>query len=121
MVQYTIISAAASIVLDDGTDTFRYKVVDGVLFIDQGIIGTDFWGRIGTYADSGGGVWRLGVRDLHWRVDCTITGLGYSGEENTDWENIESAKLKGVAAGSPFTADSSLTIDSSKTIDSSRI
>jgi hypothetical protein len=40
------------------------------------------------YTD-GSSVYRDGVRDGNWVVDIELTELGFSGEEDTDWENLE--------------------------------
>ncbi len=100
MAQYTIISEGPPLDITDGTDSFRYIVIGGALHLRQtktetgfdGDEGTD-WDDIEEYPDSGGGVWRVGVRNLEWRLDCTITGTGFSGTEDEDWENTEHHKL----------------------------
>lgn len=38
-------------------------------------------------------IFRFGVRDLAYVVDRTITTLGFSGSENTDWENLKELTL----------------------------
>lgn len=100
MAQYIIIEAGTPSDFTDGTDSFRYIVIGGVLHLRQTITETGFGGSEGTdwddieeYPDSGGGVWRMGVRDLEWILDCTITGTGFSGAEDGDWENTEHHKL----------------------------
>ena len=128
MSQYSIIESGASLGLSDATDSFRYVVVSGKLYLREtktelgfgGVEGID-WENIESYTGLRVGPWRMGVRSLHYVLDRVITTLGFSGFADIDWEQVESHKLAGVAAGSPFTADTSLTVDSSKTIDSSRI
>ncbi|KKM03989.1 hypothetical protein LCGC14_1768890 [marine sediment metagenome] len=100
MAQYTIISEGSPLDIIGGTGSFRYIVISGAMHLRQTKTETGFtgsegvdWDDIDEYADSGGGVWRVGVRDLHWRLDCTITGIDFSGDENTDWENIAQFKL----------------------------
>lgn len=39
------------------------------------------------YTD-GTGIWRKGVRDANFVFDHTLTPLGFSGEVDTDWENV---------------------------------
>ena len=51
------------------------------------------WVDIEEYTDSGGGVWRVGVRDTDWVMDCTINGTGFSGAEGVAWQNVEAHKL----------------------------
>ena len=100
MPQYTTISAGSPLNISDGIDSFRYIAIGGVLHLRQtktetgfaGDEGTD-WGDIEEYADLGGGIWRVGVRTLKWRIDCTINATGFMGEENTDWGNYEGHKL----------------------------
>ena len=100
MPQYSIISPGETLDLLDASDDFRYVNVAGVLHLRQAITSTGFsgeegvdWDDIEEYADKGGGVWRVGARDLHWAMDCTVTGIGFSGDEDTDWENYEKHKL----------------------------
>jgi len=91
MAQYTSISATVPLVITDGVDNFQYTVVDGTMYLQQIVDAS--WEDIEEYTDAGGGVWRMGVRSLHWVVDCTITATGFSGTENTDWLNIEQHKI----------------------------
>jgi len=57
-----------------------------------GIEGAD-WDAIESIADEGGGNWRVGVRDAHWVIDCTIDGTGFAGAENINWMNVEEHSL----------------------------
>ncbi len=129
MSQYSIIENGASLGLSDASDAFRFVNTGTKLYLRQAMTATGFdggvkgvdWENIESYTGLRVGPWRMGVRSFHYVLDRVITSLGFSGFVDIDWEQVESHKLAGVAAGSPFTADTSLTVDSSKTIDSSRI
>ena len=105
MAQYTIIETGTPsypFALTDTVDIIRYQVREGVLYLDQEMTKLGFneggvenvdWGTIESYADSGGGIYRYGVRDTCFVLDCTINEDGFSGEENVSWENLETHKL----------------------------
>jgi len=100
MAQYTTISLGDPLDLSSGSTTFRYIVDSGDLYLRQtltllgfiGVQGVD-WDDVEAYTDLGGGIWRVGARDLHWVMDCTITGTGFAGAEDTDWGSYEKHKL----------------------------
>jgi len=122
MAQYTVITSTSPKVLSDGTDTFRYQVRSGVLYLDQEITATGFdgvegtdWDSMESIPDSGGGVFRHGARTLYWNVDGTITGTGFSGSENTDWENIEQHRLTTTTSTTSTTTSTSTTTTTTTT------
>ena len=110
MAQYTTITAASPMLLSNGVTEFGYYV-SGDMTLRQNGNDLERW------VDSGGGRWRVGVRSTYWVIDCTITATGFSGAENTHWENIESHKL----SDSIFRASSSVGASTSILIDKSRI
>ena len=112
MAQYSTIESGFPLTLA-GASRFRYTVESGTLYLRQTITGTGFagtegidWGDIEDYQDLGGGVWRLGVRDTYWVMDCTVTATGFSGTEGVDWANVEQHKWDQILASSVrITAD----------------
>lgn len=60
------------------TPLFRYSISVIVIGEDQQYI----------YYTDGSTIWRKGVRNSEYVIDKTLTGTGFNGIENTDWENV---------------------------------
>ena len=106
MGQYDILTALSSsdIILSDTIGTYRLQSRTGILWVDKeltslgfdGVENTD-WQSVYAYSHPSSSIdnFRVGARDLHWRVDQALTPLGFGGGgvENTDWANIDKFKL----------------------------
>ncbi len=92
MAQYSIITEGTPLTISDGVDTFRYFVDSAGDMLLQQLVDS-VYEDIEQYTNEGGGVYRVGVRDTYWNLDCTITETGFSGDEDTDWTTINQYKL----------------------------
>ena len=102
MAQYSTIEVGTNLDLSDGTDSFRYYVAPlGTMHLYQALTELGFagaentdWVDLEEYPNLGGGVWRIGVRELNWVMDCALNGTGFSGDEDIDWANYEKHKIQ---------------------------
>ena len=91
MAQYTEITIGNPLEVTDNIDTFRFHVSSGNLQLEKKVGIT--WEEVEVYTGTGFGIFRVGVRSLHWVIDEETSGLGFSGVVDVDWVGIEQHKL----------------------------
>jgi hypothetical protein len=74
-------------------DTSYYSVSAPTGIGNMGTVYLPNWTLQYYYYNDGDTIVRIGVRGNYSVTDITLTVTGFNGEENTDWENIESIKM----------------------------